>query len=71
MREDASRSTITENPMKSLWQRFREQRPGARLLELEALFLMLIGGLLGAGGKSSLEQTNTLEFCTCLLYTSC
>ncbi len=50
--------------MKSLWQRFREQKPWARMLEVEALVLMMIGGLLVAGGRISLEQTNTLAFCT-------
>lgn len=50
--------------MKSLWQRVRDQRPWAKLLEVEALVLMLIGGLLAAGGKVSLDRTNTLEFCT-------
>lgn len=49
--------------MKSLWDRFREQRPWAKILELEALFLMLVGGLLVIGGKVSLDQTNTVEFC--------
>jgi cytochrome c-type protein NapC len=49
--------------MKSLWDRFREQRPWAKILELEALFLMMIGALLVVGGKVSLDQTNTVEFC--------
>jgi cytochrome c-type protein NapC len=50
--------------MTSLWQRFRAQKPWAKILETEALVLMLIGGLLFAGGKISLDQTNTIEFCT-------
>ena len=50
--------------MSSFWQRFREQKPWAKILEVEALVLMLIGGLLFAGGKLSLDQTNTIEFCT-------
>lgn len=49
--------------MKTIWQWFRGQKPWAKLLELEALALMLIGGLLFAGGKVSLDHTNTLEFC--------
>jgi len=49
--------------MKSLWDRFRKQRPWAKILELEALFLMLVGALLVIGGKVSLDQTNTVEFC--------
>jgi cytochrome c-type protein NapC len=49
--------------MKSLWQRLREQKPWAKILEVEALVLMLIGGLLAAGGKLSLDHTNTIEFC--------
>lgn len=50
--------------MTSLWQRFREQKPWTRILEVQALVLMLIGGLLFIGGKISLDQTNTLAFCT-------
>ncbi|HJV92483.1 MAG TPA: NapC/NirT family cytochrome c [Azonexus sp.] len=50
--------------MGSLWQRFRKQKPWAKILEVEALVLMLIGGLLVVGGKISLDQTNTIEFCT-------
>lgn len=50
--------------MTSLWQRFRKQRPWAKILEVEALVLMLVGALLMAGGKLSLDQTNTIEFCT-------
>lgn len=49
--------------MKSLWDRFREQKPWAKILELEALFLIMIGALLVVGGKVSLDQTNTVEFC--------
>jgi cytochrome c-type protein NapC len=52
-----------EMEMKSLWQRFREQKPWARILEVEALMLMLVGGLLVIGGKVSLDHTNTIEFC--------
>lgn len=50
--------------MSSFWQRFRQQKPWAKILEVEALVLMMIGGLLVAGGKLSLDQTNTIEFCT-------
>ncbi|HXE39495.1 MAG TPA: NapC/NirT family cytochrome c [Azonexus sp.] len=50
--------------MGSLWQRFRKQKPWAKILEVEALVLMLIGGLLVVGGKISLDHTNTIEFCT-------
>ena len=50
--------------MTSMWQRFRAQKPWAKILEVEALVLMLIGGLLFAGGKISLDHTNTIEFCT-------
>jgi cytochrome c-type protein NapC len=50
--------------LKSLWHRFREQKPWAKFLELEALILMLVGGLVFAGGKATLDQTNTLSFCT-------
>jgi cytochrome c-type protein NapC len=50
--------------MRSLWQRFREQKPWAKILEIEALMLMLVGALLVVGGKLSLDQTNTVEFCT-------
>lgn len=50
--------------MKTLWQRFREQKPWARMLGVEAFVLMLIGALLVAGGKISLDRTNTLAFCT-------
>lgn len=50
--------------MSSIWQRFRTQKPWAKILEVEALILMLIGGLLFAGGKISLDHTNTIEFCT-------
>ncbi|MGE5489866.1 MAG: NapC/NirT family cytochrome c [Actinomycetota bacterium] len=49
--------------MKSLWNRFRRQRSWAKLLEVEALALMLVGGLLFAGGKVTLDHTNTIEFC--------
>ncbi|HJW26798.1 MAG TPA: NapC/NirT family cytochrome c [Rhodocyclaceae bacterium] len=50
--------------MKSLWLRFRAQRTWAKLLEVEALVLILLGGLLFAGGKVTLDHTNSLEFCT-------
>lgn len=50
--------------MKSLWQRLRDQKPWAKILEVEALVLMLIGGLLVVGGKVSLDHTNTIAFCT-------
>lgn len=50
--------------MKSIGQWFRGQKPWAKLLEVEALVLMLIGGLIFAGGKVSLDHTNTVEFCT-------
>jgi cytochrome c-type protein NapC len=50
--------------MKSPWQRFREQKAWAKFLELETVLLMLIGGVVFAGGRSTLDQTNTLEFCT-------
>jgi cytochrome c-type protein NapC len=50
--------------MTTIWQRFRSQKPWAKIVELEAIVLMLIGGLLFAGGKISLDQTNTIEFCT-------
>ena len=50
--------------MSSIWQRFRTQKPWAKILEVEAIVLMLIGGLLVMGGKISLEHTNTIEFCT-------
>ncbi|HZX31057.1 MAG TPA: NapC/NirT family cytochrome c [Rhodocyclaceae bacterium] len=49
--------------MKSLWNRFRRQRAWAKVLEVEALALMLVGGLLFAGGKVTLDHTNTIEFC--------
>lgn len=49
--------------MKSLWRRFREQRSWAKLLELEALALVLFGGMLFTGGKLTLDHTNSLEFC--------
>ena len=49
--------------MNSLWQRFREQTPWAKILQVEALVLMMVGGLLVAGGKVSLDKTNTIEFC--------
>ena len=52
--------------MISIWQRFRAQKPRAKIIEVEVLVLMLIGGLLFAGGKISLDQTNTIEF-----FTSC
>jgi cytochrome c-type protein NapC len=50
--------------MISLWQRFKAQKAWAKLLELEAIILMLIGGLLVVGGKLSMDHTNTIEFCT-------
>jgi len=50
--------------MKSIRQLFSGQKPWAKFLEVEALVLMLIGGLLFAGGKISLDHTNTIEFCT-------
>lgn len=50
--------------MSSLWQRFRAQKPWAKILEVEALALILLGGLLVAGGKITIDQTNTIEFCT-------
>lgn len=53
-----------EREVKSIWQRFREQKPWAKILEVEAIILMAIGGLLVIGGKVSLDHTNTLEFCT-------
>ena len=34
------------------------------LFGIESLLLILFGGLLFAGGKVSLDQTNTIEFCT-------
>jgi cytochrome c-type protein NapC len=49
--------------MKSLWLRFKAQRPWARILEVEAVILMAIGALLVTGGKVSLDHTNTVEFC--------
>jgi cytochrome c-type protein NapC len=49
--------------MKALWLKFREQKSWAKILEVEALVLMLIGALLVTGGKLSLEHTNTIEFC--------
>lgn len=50
--------------MKSLWQRFCEQKLWVKFLELQTLLLMLVGGLAFAGGMSALDHTNTLEFCT-------
>lgn len=50
--------------MTSIATWFRGQKPWAKLLEIEALVLMLIGGLLVAGGKVTLDQTNSIEFCT-------
>lgn len=50
--------------MKTFKQWFSGQKPWAKFLEIEALVLMLIGGLLFAGGKVSLDHTNTTEFCT-------
>lgn len=50
--------------MTSLASRFMAQRWWAKLLEIEALLLILFGGLLFAGGKLTLDHTNTLEFCT-------
>jgi cytochrome c-type protein NapC len=49
--------------MKALWLKFREQKPWAKILEVEAIVLMLIGALLVTGGKVSLDHTNTIEFC--------
>lgn len=49
--------------MRGLWTRFKEQKPWAKILEIEALMLMVIGGALAVGGKVSLDHTNTLEFC--------
>jgi cytochrome c-type protein NapC len=55
---------IPDTAMRSLWQRFLTQKPWAKILEVEALALMLVGALLFAGGKISLDHTNTIEFCT-------
>jgi cytochrome c-type protein NapC len=49
--------------VKSLWQRFIEQKPWAKFLEIEALVLMIVGGLVVIGGRASIEHTNTIEFC--------
>jgi cytochrome c-type protein NapC len=49
--------------MKSLWQRFRDQKPWAKIIEIEAIVLMVIGALLVTGSKVALDHTNTIEFC--------
>jgi cytochrome c-type protein NapC len=49
--------------MKSIWQRLKEQKPWAKILEIEALILILIGAALVLGGKVALDHTNTLSFC--------
>ncbi len=49
--------------MTSLWQRFKRQRPWAKFLEIQALGLMLLGGVFTAAGQATVARTNTLEFC--------
>jgi cytochrome c-type protein NapC len=49
--------------VKSLWQSFREQKFWARIFALEAVALIIFGGILVVGGEVALEHTNTLEFC--------
>ena len=49
--------------MGRFWKRFREQKPWLKILEVEALIFMTVGVALAAGGKVSLDRTNTLEFC--------
>ena len=50
--------------MSSIWQRFLAQKPWAKIIEVQAIVLMLIGGLIFVGGKMSYDRTNTIEFCT-------
>ncbi len=49
--------------MTSLWQRIKNQKPWAKVLEIQAIFLMMVGAALAVGGKVSVDHTNTLEFC--------
>lgn len=49
--------------MKSIWQRLQAQKPWAKILEIEALILIMLGAILMAGGKIALDHTNTLSFC--------
>lgn len=49
--------------MGSWWQRFNGQRRWKKVLEVEAIVLLVVGGLIVAGAKLSLDQTNSLEFC--------
>lgn len=49
--------------MKSLWQRFKAQKPWAKILEIEAVVFLILGAVLMAGGKATLDHTNTIEFC--------
>jgi cytochrome c-type protein NapC len=57
-------NTCGELLMTSPWQRLRPSGQWGRFLAVEAVLLVLLGGLLFAGGKLALDHTNTLEFCT-------
>jgi cytochrome c-type protein NapC len=49
--------------MPSWWQRIKDQKPWAKILEVQALLLIALGVALAAGGKLSVDHTNTLDFC--------
>lgn len=49
--------------MKSIWQRFKEQKPWAKILEVQAIVLVVLGIVLSVGAKASIDHTNTLDFC--------
>lgn len=50
--------------MKPMREWFADRKVWAALFGIESLVLILLGGLVFAGGKTAVEQTNTLEFCT-------
>jgi cytochrome c-type protein NapC len=50
--------------MRSIFKWVLQHKIWAALFGIESLALILLGGLLFAGGKSAIDHTNTLEFCT-------
>lgn len=50
--------------MKAIRDWFANKRLWAAIFGIESLALILLGGLFFAGGKTAIDHTNTLEFCT-------
>jgi cytochrome c-type protein NapC len=50
--------------MSSIREWLSNRKKWATIFAIESLALILLGGVVFAGGKTAVDQTNTLEFCT-------